>query len=270
MKQLIRMPHIVLAIAAFSFLVSCQKEDQSTLVDQSANESAVVKSQGDKVFYGPTVPVGNGVARAWVAQDEDGNPTAVGVTLSEKALQRLPSEGTAYVLDFPKQGATDFYTHVLMDWNPNGHDPIPIYGVPHFDFHFYTIPNEQRLLIGPDDTIQFANAPLPQYVPSGYWQAPGGVPQMGSHWLDMQAPEFNGGSFTRTFIWGSYDGEFIFWEPMITTAYLMTQPDETIPVRQPEAYARDGWYANNYKVIYSTKPNEYNIILSDLQFHQGN
>src|SRR4051812_20501784 len=30
-----------------------------------------------------------------------------------------------------------FFDHVTIDWNPHGHHPIPIYGKPHFDFHFY-------------------------------------------------------------------------------------------------------------------------------------
>ncbi len=41
---------------------------------------------------------------------------------------------------------------------------------------------------------------------------------------------------------------------------------DIIPVRQPEAYQRDGWYANSYKVWYSTKPNEYTVALTDLTY----
>jgi hypothetical protein len=29
---------------------------------------------------------------------------------------------------------------------------------------------------------------------------------MGVHWIDPKSPEFNGGKFTQTFIFGSYDG----------------------------------------------------------------
>ena len=68
----------------------------------------------------PTVPFGNGVARAWVSEDPDGNPTGVGVNLSQKALEGLPEKPFAVVLYFPNNGATDFYTHMLLDWNPEG------------------------------------------------------------------------------------------------------------------------------------------------------
>jgi hypothetical protein len=269
MIQLFRNFKVVLTVAILIFFVSCQKEDQSNLVNQSSNQNATVKSSHGQKFFGPTVPIGNGVARAWVEQDDSGNPTAVGIDLTEKALENLPEDDASWVLFFPNHAATHFYTHALIDWNPHGHEPAGIYDVPHFDFHFYTIPNAQRLLIGPDDTLQFANAPDSIYIPDHYWQIPGGVPQMGSHWVDLLAPEFNGGTFTRTYIWGSYDGAFIFWEPMITKAFLESQPDEVIPVRQPQAYARDGWYANDYTVSYSNRPNTYTIALTDLEYHTG-
>lgn len=266
MKNIIRISQVLLVFAMIAYLSSCQKDEEPGLASGQPGE---MKSNGSLTFYGPTVPIGNGVARAWVSQDPDGNPTAVGLNLSEKALERLPSEPTQYVLYFPNNGATSFYTHVLLDWNPLGHFPPGVYDLPHFDVHFYIIPNEQRLLIGADDSLQFANAPASQYVPPYYLQIPGGEPQMGAHWVDLLAPEFNGGTFTRTFIWGSYDGEFIFWEPMITRAYLLSQPDEVMPVRQPSAYAKDGWYATDYMVKYSTKPNQYTIALVNLVYQEG-
>ena len=92
---------------------------------------------------------------------------------------------------------------------------------------------------------------------------------MGAHWVDLLAPEFNGGTFTRTFIWGSFDGAFIFWEPMVTLDFLLTHPSEVIPVRQPESYALDGWYAADYCVEYSTRPNQYSIALLNLTYQEG-
>jgi len=155
--------------------------------------------------YGPTVPVGHGTARTFIATDRDGTPLSVGIDLSAKALSDLPAGGGSWVLRFHPGGLLP-YTHVYLDWNPNGHEPPGIYDVPHFDVHFYFIPVADRLAIGADDTLQFANAPDPMYIPSDYMQIPGGVPQMGAHWVDLLAPEFNGQPFTRTFLWGSYDG----------------------------------------------------------------
>jgi hypothetical protein len=47
---------------------------------------------------------------------------------------------------------------------------------------------------------------------------------MGSHFVDITSPEFNGGIFTQTFIFGSYESNVIFYEPMITLDYLLSKP----------------------------------------------
>lgn len=111
----------------------CQKDSG---LDNSSDFNPVLKSKMLNTFYGPTVPVGNGIARAWVLIDSNGDPISVGINLSDKALEKLPAEPSSYVLDFPKTKGKNFYTHALLDWNPQGHEPPGIYDIPHFDFHF--------------------------------------------------------------------------------------------------------------------------------------
>ena len=261
---------LVLALGVIVLVQACQKEDQfSSPLNTSASSKAEFKAYSVNTFYSPTLPIGNGVVRAWVKENINGEPVSVGVNLSEKALQNLPSVPSQYVLILPKNKGQNFYTHVLLDWNPQGHEPAHVYDVPHFDVHFYIISNEDRLAIGPNDIAEFANAPASQYVPDHYLQLPGGVPQMGAHWADLLSPELNGGSFTKTFILGSYDGNFIFWEPMITRDYLLTHPNSITDVRQPEVYQHDGYYATQYKVSYSVSPKEYSIALVNLVYHEG-
>ena len=257
---------IIIIGAAIIVLQACSEEDLTDLQIESSSKASPLKSQTSQTFYGPTVPVGNGIARAWIMQDKNGVPSAVGITLSEKALEKLPDQIEQYVLDFPGQAGSDFYTHALVDWNPEGHEPPGTYDLPHFDVHFYNISNEDRLAIGPDDLAQFENIPDAIYIPPQYFQIPGGVPQMGAHWIDLLSPEFNGGIFTKTFIWGSYDGEFIFWEPMFTMDYLLSQPNDEVPLRLPAAYQREGWYATKYKIAYSSRPGEYTIAITGLTY----
>jgi hypothetical protein len=267
MKNSVKLILASLVVSSLSLMVGCQKEDNPVV--SSENSNPVLKNQMLNTFYGPTVPLGNGVARAWVSVNKNGDPTAVGISLSEKALDKLPLVATSYVLPLPKNKGMNFYTHGYLDWNPQGHPPVGIYDVPHFDFHFYIISSEARMAIGPNDDAQFLNYPAPIYVPPMYMPAPPGVPQMGLHWVDLLAPEFNGGIFTKTFIWGSYDGAFIFWEPMVTRTYLLSHPMDEITLRQPQAFQRDGWYAGKYKVWYSASPGEYTVALTDLTFHMG-
>lgn len=260
---------LLFVAGAIVLFASCQKNDE--LLPGATQANAVVKdvkASSVNTFNSPTQPIGNGIARAWVSETKDGIPVSVGVTLSEKALQDLPAEPAEFIFILPENKGTDFYKLVQLDWNPHGHFPPHVYDIPHFDVHFYIISNEDRLKIEADDNAQFANAPASKYVPPFYLQTPGGEPAMGAHWVDLLSPEFNGGVFTKTFIWGSYDGKFIFWEPMITRDYLLTNPNVTIPVRQPQAFQQNGYYPYQYRILYTLNPKEYNISL-DLVYHEG-
>lgn len=272
MKKIVRSASFLMAIAAVTILSACQKDEEFSN-DQNSGLTLQpdLKSQSTNTFYGPTVPMGGGVARAWVTVNKEGDPKAVGINLSEKALTSLPADPTAFVLLLPPNKGKNFYKHVLLDWNPLGHEPAGTYDVPHFDFHFYTISSADRLAMVPLSPPAYDTPVASQYVPSAYLQLPGIVPAMGAHWIDLLSPEISGGSslFTKTFIWGSYQGAFVFWEPMITLAYLNSHPNEITPIRQPAGFQQDGWYPQNYKVSFSTHPKEYTIALLDLEHHEG-
>jgi len=151
---------MLFAVGVISLLQACQKDDQfSSPLNTIASSKTEFKANSVNTFYSPTLPIGNGVVRAWVKENINGEPVSVGVNLSEKALQNLPSVPSQYVLILPKNKGQNFYTHVLLDWNPQGHEPPHVYDVPHFDVHFYIISNEDRLVIGPNDIAEFANAP---------------------------------------------------------------------------------------------------------------
>lgn len=271
MKQLIGIRLKLLSAAALIVMQACQKDESITDSLLNNDLSPGLKSKTMNMFYSRTVPVGSGVARAWVEVNKDGDPLSVGINLSEKALNNLPEEDTQWAIELPKNKGNHFYTHVLFDWNPDGHEPPGVYDVPHFDFHFYTISNDERMAIeGSGSTILPSSA---DYVPLNYIPIPGVVPAMGSHWIDVTSSEDvlhpYQGTFTKTFIWGSNNGEFVFWEPMITRNYLLSQPNDTIPIVQPTAYQKDGWYASDYVIKYSTHPGEYTVALINLTHNQG-
>ena len=84
---------------------------------------------------------------------------------------------------------------------------------------------------------------------------------MGAHWLDQNAQELHGHHFTATFIYGSYDGHFIFLEPMITKAFLEGKPCFTEEIKLPAKYEKPGYYPTRYSVRYDAQKQEYNIAL---------
>jgi len=223
----------------------------------------------ERTTYGPDVALGNGTAHTWVTLDASGTPTALGLAFTESALTGLPTMMSGVRLHFPEEGKLTPFDHAEIDWNPDGHEPQP-YMVPHFDFHFYQITEAQQDAITPADPdfdAKMAKAPAAEFVPAGYIQTPGGVPQMGAHWVDPTSPELNGQPFTSTFIYGSYDGAFTFMEPMAAVSYLQSKPDTTMAVKLPSHYATPGAYPTTYGVSFDAGAKEYRITLGGLVQH---
>ena len=223
------------------------------------------------VFSGPAVQVGSGEARTVVTLDPAGNPVSMAVVLSEGALSNLPSTMPAseHLLALPAEAANTVFDHVTLDWNPHGHPPMGIFNLPHFDVHFYLTSVEERNAITPGDpdfAAKTALAPSAEFIPQEYISPdPAGltVPRMGRHWIDPASPEFNGEPFITTFVYGSYNGEMNFLEPMVTRAFLETKPSFERSLKLPARYAVPGHYPTSYSVAYDASAKEYRITIGD-------
>ena len=291
-----------LAIASF---VACS-DPASTGIQSTAAalDRAGFDQAGAHRQYGAPQKVGNGTVRTYIVMDQKngGRPLEVGVALSEKALEGLPAPVASsdpmanmhmYTLDLPAKNPTQ-YKFVQFDWNPAGHEPAGVYDLPHFDFHFYTVPVEVRNSILPSDpqyATKAANYPAPEYRAPFYLDAATAagapaaavtIPMMGLHWLDVRSPELQmltGNPqgyrpFTKTFIYGTWNGQFIFDEPMITRAYILekktaTDPlvvDELVPVSTPAKYSPAGFYPSAYRISWDAQQKEYRIALTQLNW----
>lgn len=224
-------------------------------------------------YDGPVRDVGVGRAYAFVTLDAGGKAAAVGIRMSEAALTGLPAEPPQggdrweYVLSLPKEAAGSGYDHIVVDWNPKGHIPPGVYDRPHFDFHFYLISPAQRdkITAKGEDLARAHKAPAPAFMPEGYVLPEGTeVPRMGAHAIDPAGPEFNRQPFTKTFIYGFYDGSMVFLEPMVTQAFLESKPDVTEAIRLPKAYSLRAYYPTQYSVKYDEAKREYVISLENL------
>ncbi len=214
---------------------------------------------GSEVLVGDTIPLGQGMVRVWEQTDDNGNLAAVGLTFTEATLQGLPHETQQFSMMLPQKAAHSPFVHVLFDWNPHGHEPPGTYDTPHFDFHFYlTSPEERMATIPGPDTI----AVNPDYIPRDYFSTGASVPNMGTHWLDAHTPELNGQPFDKTFIYGFYRGHMTFLEPMITKAFFESNPDVTVPIKQPAKFEKTGmYYPADYRITYDAQNKEYSVIL---------
>lgn len=217
------------------------------------------------VANGPATTIAGGTGHTYVTLDAAGQPTEVGVRFSESVLATLPG-GTAmvdYTFALPAEASHTPYTHVVIGWNPVGHPPAA-YQAAHFDVHFYQISQAARDAMVPSDpqfNAKLAAQPAAALIPASYALTPGGVPRMGAHWTDTTAPEQSGAPFTSTFIYGSYDGAFIFVEPMIATSYLATHPTMTAQLKLPSRYATPGNYPTTYRVSFDAAAREYVVAL---------
>ncbi|MEB3338588.1 MAG: DUF4114 domain-containing protein, partial [Leptolyngbyaceae bacterium] len=255
-----------------------------------------------------TVPkaVGDGWIYTWGAFDGQGDPTSIGVTFTAEVLTQAftvndtdPSDGlfprsvnhlampdvfeAARVFDiaFPTKviDKTPF-NHMGFYANSKGHAPSMIYDKPHFDVHFFINSLAERELITgkPEDNNNLFNVPAPGYLHPDYIAPtlPGtdilatGDALQGIHWVDRNTPEFNGGQFEQTFIFGSYADQVNFWEPMVTQEFFknlsasgqsMTQ---TFAIKQPSRFLKQSYYPLEYTISYNADFKEYTISLNKL------
>lgn len=280
---------LLVSAVVIASLVSCNKmdvknpaltnesfasNDNTTIVmpDATVSERTDNSSVKYNTFYGPEQQMGNGHVRSWINISHDGKPLAIGIEMTDGALQGLtqdPNNFAASTFELSlhqKAKSTTPFDHIVIDWNPQGHEPAQ-YQVPHFDFHFYKISQAAQMAIPPYTTNSaalFDLNPPTGYMPTQYWHTPGGVPQMGAHWVDLLSPEFHGQPFTYTFIYGSFDGHVIFDEPMITMAILQSGVTVHSNFRQPQFFDPTNTYYPTRLNIWKNPTNMRHYVSLDL------
>ena len=260
---------LILASVLFVWVTSCKKEMATTAENTQAQLPTAAKAKASKTnfFKGPEVTMGNGKARSVIELDKTGKPVALTIEMTNAALMGLPEEETEFLLPLHSKAkeATPF-DHITVNWNPHGHEPEHVYDRPHFDFHFYKMSIQDRLAIPLFNDITaalFDNFPPAGYIPPTYIPIPGGVPQMGKHWVDVTAPELNGQPFTKTFIYGSYNGQVTFFEPMATLALIQSKAVSQNAIPAPQFYAPTNTY---YPTVYRIDADESNHYVSLTEF----
>ncbi|MGY1663056.1 DUF5602 domain-containing protein [Geodermatophilus sp. SYSU D00705] len=226
-------------------------------------------------FSSSSQDLGNGTVTTYVTLDDEGQPTEVGARLSPTALDGLPTSGTTLMIDMPDEAEATAFDHLMLNWNPQGHEPAELFGRPHFDFHFAMLDMAAMEAITPNDPEYAAKAerlPETRYVPQDYTVPPGApaaaqaVPNMGVHLIDSSDTTLVPGEydFTEIIINGVWDGRYTFIEPMITRDWLLTGPSLEKPLKQPAAYQESGYYPTTYAVHVDQQTEEYVVALTDL------
>ncbi|MBN9383888.1 MAG: hypothetical protein J0H74_24245 [Chitinophagaceae bacterium] len=253
---------LLFAIVASMAIVSCKKDHDHPQA---------------KIYKGSVIRFQHGSAWTWYEVDAKNKPLRLGASIDKAAMRSLDTsspEGPGHnhenmiSLLFPSQAKdTVPFLHFGLDWNPHGHEPAGVYDKPHFDFHFYMISEAERSAIPTYEEAQgeFDNYPDPSFMPENYMAIPGGVPQMGAHWVDVTSPELNGQPFTQTFLMGSYNSKVIFYEPMITEEFIRTHNTYQRAVPRPAKVQADGYYPKKMR-LETTSDGTVNIVLEEFEF----
>ena len=251
----------MLCLSSLLLFSSCQKEEALNQQPDAMAEARANSSTKYNTFYGPQMQMGDGKIRSFIVISHDGRPMEYGVIMSEGAMEGLPSTSNKFMLKI-HQKALDVtpFEFIMVDWNPAGHEPPFLYSAPQFEFHFYMIGMGEQSAIVPGASME--KLPPPGYMPATYFPTPGGVPRMGKHWSDRNAPELNGMPFSKTFIYGSYDGKVIFYEPMITRQLLLSGNSSVTPFGTPQHFSPNNtWYPSEYRIYHDEKSGETMVSL---------
>lgn len=226
-------------------------------------------SSSETIFTSSSVVAYSGNMNSTLQTDQAGNPLQLVLNIDGSSISSLPSDAnsrdTSFVVPLP-QKAIDItpFNFIEVDWNPHGHPPVGIYDIAHFDFHFYMVPKTE--VDAAIDPIKLNTDPASDYLPASYISgAP--VPQMGKHWIDSNSPEMHNIPFTQTFVYGSYNGNVTFYEPMVTKAYLQNTLSFQRSIPQPAKVKKSGFYPTQISI---TKLNNVTqIVLDQFVYRQG-
>jgi hypothetical protein len=208
--------------------------------------------------------------------DSNGHPSEIGIEMTPEAFKNLetdnsktlpPEHATIIVPLHHKATQLTPFNHVGLNWNPQGHEPPGIFDVPHFDIHFYMISAEEQLAIpawSPKTDAAFNNYPPMGYMPADYGTPPGPATaeaQMGKHWLPVNLGAYL--PFSKIMVYGTYNGKFIFVEPMITLDYLLSDVPFNDNYSQPEHFEKAGNYPTKYNIYHDAVTGNTYVTLSD-------
>lgn len=199
---------------------------------------APLAAAAQSIEFGPETPLGESTVRAFAETDAAGLATRIGIEMTEDAVTTLGQDMVFVTVPLPQAAINAGYDHVSLDWMPHGHAPGDLFGVPHFDVHFYLATEAERLAIDPADPLfmeKAANRPTADLMPPNFVPPPeiDPIPAMGEHWLDVTDPVFAGQPFEAVLIYGAWDGDVIFVEPMVTRDLLLSRRDLGGTLGQP-------------------------------------
>jgi len=226
----------------------------------------------EQEIAGACQPAFGGEICTW-ARTSGATVLALGATVPIAVIENAPATApmvwppvpaAVVAMPDPVRSATGV-DHLTFYWEPMGHPPGPFL-TPHFDFHFYAISDSARGAITCNETGK------PDSLPSGYvlpdMDIPGlglltglCVAGMGMHAVEAVHMEGNN-PMTGVMILGFYQGQPIFFEPMVSQATLKERRSFSLPIATPAGLARGVSYPTLFEAVYDDSLPGYRFVFT--------
>lgn len=242
----------------------------------------------DRTEWGdPWMPEGSGgIIQTFLTPNGNGAPQYLGLYVQRGALRNMPSREVSAESSLPRGSPFEF-SRVM--WLPHGHPPEGVWTEPHLEWLAYLIPqstvNEIRGGAAdyaiPRDQLPAGYVRTETFDTDGNGQpdTPKVTAQTGEFLIPPDAPEFSGGEFGATQVWGAADlnsdniGRLICYAPMITRDHLMAQksedgtPTETRQaISMPAAFPVAGRYPT--KLVIRHRPDQASYVITLERFEE--
>jgi hypothetical protein len=282
------------ALLVGAWAASLQSGDRGRAQAQPQDRSIIVHNR---------TSLGEGFLQSVYRRAPDGSPQMVGVTISERAMQTLPTKprhdantcfdfngddtidsiaecagGTERVLWLPRIKGLPFQW-MLVNWQSFGHGPPHVFDLPHFDLHYFIQDYEARNLIrtGPCGLVMnckdLARSQLPvpeRFHPPGF-DGPGASGRMGNHIANTRAPPYTGEPLTQAFAYGTYGGHISFWEPVLSTAWLTAEKPRSscLTIAWAPEVELSGYYPHKTCAAYRRAESDYLLSLEGFEYRKA-
>jgi hypothetical protein len=226
-----------------------------------------------KIILGQTAVVDGSEVSTWARVNDAGHVIWVGLTIPLDLVENMPNPGSGptgaiAVLEYPAVvQAASYFNHAEIHSQPNGHPTNPAYAdatrysAPHFDFHFYAIPESEVRAI---PFGFFFDEVAADQLPKFYAQPePLSVPEMGRHAAPLS-------EFTATEPWQATmlagflpDASYMHLvEPMATRELLLQRRTFVMRVPRPATIGRATQYPAELWVSYDSALDAYHLVFT--------
>jgi hypothetical protein len=240
----ITMKKTFLIAAVLTVLIACSKTETPAPTPIFTSDDA---KKGTYTVADQAMATGK--VQTWIRFDEDNVPSAMGVTLSKSAYDAIPRNST-YSFNLPNEAKlkTPFVFLFIGKGNANALSQYNAEDV--FYFGFYTIEKddqkaiETELMLNGPSSAKYNALPVAGIIPSEYSKTgQGGI--LGKPWYNANSPEWGGKPFIHTMSLGTYNGDLVYYTPMVTEAAIKANPNISQSI---SATTKKGYFPNKYSI----------------------